>query len=73
MRFNRICKFNYGNVTSFKIKDIAAKASKNKAEFRNAEDKVLGFCKDSKVPEYVQQKVRDYFYYMWQFQRTLGA
>ncbi|KAH7718360.1 TAX-2 protein [Aphelenchoides avenae] len=53
------------------IRDIVANANKNTDEFRRTMDKALGECKRMELPEHLTKRVRDWFMYTWEQQKTL--
>uniref|UniRef100_A0A7E4V3G7 Cyclic nucleotide-binding domain-containing protein n=2 Tax=Panagrellus redivivus TaxID=6233 RepID=A0A7E4V3G7_PANRE len=53
------------------IRDIVYNANKNAEEFRTTMDKALGECKRLELPESVTEKVRAWFQYTWEQQKTL--
>uniref|UniRef100_A0AC34FN80 Ion transport domain-containing protein n=1 Tax=Panagrolaimus sp. ES5 TaxID=591445 RepID=A0AC34FN80_9BILA len=53
------------------IRDIVYNANKNAEEFRATMDKALGECKRLELPAHVQEKVRAWFMYTWEQQKTL--
>lgn len=64
--------FAWQLVLYIQIRDIVATASKNKEEFRKTMDAALQYCQALKLPQEVQNKVRQWFIYTWQEQKTLG-
>lgn len=54
------------------IRDIVYNANKNAEEFRSIMDKALGECKRLDLPPAVAEKVRAWFMYTWEQQKTLG-
>ncbi|KAE9554973.1 hypothetical protein FO519_001791 [Halicephalobus sp. NKZ332] len=53
------------------IRDIVYNANKNAEEFRSIMDKALGECKRLELPPAVVEKVRAWFIYTWEQQKTL--
>lgn len=54
------------------IRDIVYNANKNVEEFRSTMDKALSECKRLDLPPAVTDKVRRWFIYTWEQQKTLG-
>ncbi|KAI6203561.1 Tax-2 [Aphelenchoides besseyi] len=53
------------------IRDIVSNANKNNEEFRTTMDKALGECKRLELPEQLTSRVRAWFLYTWEQQKTL--
>ncbi|KAI3409759.1 hypothetical protein GPALN_006136 [Globodera pallida] len=53
------------------IRDIVSNANKNNEEFRTNMDKALYECKRLDLPEHLTARVRSWFLYTWERQRTL--
>ncbi|KAL3090323.1 hypothetical protein niasHS_006775 [Heterodera schachtii] len=53
------------------IRDIVSNANKNNEEFRTTMDKALSECKRLDLPEHLTARVRSWFLYTWERQRTL--
>ncbi|CAD5206447.1 unnamed protein product [Bursaphelenchus okinawaensis] len=53
------------------IRDIVSNANKNSEEFRNIMDKALAECKRLDLPEHLVNRVRTWFMYTWEQQKTL--
>ena len=53
------------------IRDIVSNANKNNEEFRTTMDKALSECKRLGLPEQLTARVRSWFLYTWEQQRTL--
>ncbi|CAD5209245.1 unnamed protein product [Bursaphelenchus xylophilus] len=53
------------------IRDIVSNANKNNEEFRNIMDKALAECKRLELPEHLINRVRVWFMYTWEQQKTL--
>lgn len=54
------------------IRDIVSNANKNNEEFRATMDKALGECKRLNLPKELTSRVRSWFLYTWEQQKTLG-
>ncbi|CAD6200168.1 unnamed protein product [Caenorhabditis auriculariae] len=53
------------------IRDIVSNANRNREEFQRRMDKALGECKRLGLPKDLTDRVRDWFIYTWQQQKTL--
>ncbi|KAI6182302.1 Tax-2 [Aphelenchoides bicaudatus] len=53
------------------IRDIVSNANKNNEEFRSTMDKALGECKRLELPNHLTERVRSWFLYTWDQQKTL--
>uniref|UniRef100_A0A915M6W6 Cyclic nucleotide-binding domain-containing protein n=1 Tax=Meloidogyne javanica TaxID=6303 RepID=A0A915M6W6_MELJA len=53
------------------IRDIVSNANKNNEEFRTTMDRALSECKRLGLPEHLTARVRAWFLYTWEQQRTL--
>uniref|UniRef100_A0A1I8B9Z2 Cyclic nucleotide-binding domain-containing protein n=1 Tax=Meloidogyne hapla TaxID=6305 RepID=A0A1I8B9Z2_MELHA len=53
------------------IRDIVSNANKNNEEFRTTMDRALSECKRLGLPEHLTGRVRAWFLYTWEQQRTL--
>ena len=54
------------------IRDIVSNANKNNEEFRLTMDKALLECKRLELPDRLTARVRAWFLYTWDQQKTLG-
>jgi hypothetical protein len=54
------------------IRDIVSNANKNNEEFRSMMDKALSECKRLELPDHLTERVRSWFLYTWDQQKTLG-
>uniref|UniRef100_A0A0N5BZK8 Cyclic nucleotide-binding domain-containing protein n=1 Tax=Strongyloides papillosus TaxID=174720 RepID=A0A0N5BZK8_STREA len=53
------------------IRDIVSNANKNKEMFRTTMDQALSECKKMNLPKELTNRVRDWFLYTWDQQKTL--
>uniref|UniRef100_A0A0N4Z740 Cyclic nucleotide-binding domain-containing protein n=1 Tax=Parastrongyloides trichosuri TaxID=131310 RepID=A0A0N4Z740_PARTI len=53
------------------IRDIVSNANKNKEMFRTTMDEALSECKKMNLPKELTNRVRDWFLYTWDQQKTL--
>lgn len=53
------------------IRDIVSNANRNREEFQRRMDMALGECKRLGLPKDITDRVRDWFIYTWQQQKTL--
>uniref|UniRef100_A0A914D369 Cyclic nucleotide-binding domain-containing protein n=1 Tax=Acrobeloides nanus TaxID=290746 RepID=A0A914D369_9BILA len=53
------------------IRDIVSNARKNDEEYRSTMDKALSECKRLELPEHIVDRVRSWFLYTWEQQKTL--
>ena len=54
------------------IRDIFQAANAAKTNYRETMDKTVAYMNSVNVPEQVQNKVRSWFNYNWQHQKTLS-
>jgi hypothetical protein len=53
------------------MEDVITSATRNQEEFSDTMDKAIMLCKELGVPKSTEKRVRDWFLYTWQTQRTL--
>ena len=75
--YGSICKFAYivfeiDTLCCFQIRDIVTNASRNRAQYRNSMDMALSECKKLRLPAPLIDRVRNWFIYTWEHQKTLG-
>ncbi|EFO24950.2 hypothetical protein LOAG_03533 [Loa loa] len=56
---------------TFKIRDIVSNANRNREQYRKSMDQVLSECKRLGLSKDTISRVRDWFMYTWQKQKTL--
>lgn len=55
-----------------KLRDISQSATMAKTQYRSARDKMLSYMLKNNLPKELQMKVRIWFSYNWEHQKTLG-
>ncbi|VDN04783.1 unnamed protein product [Thelazia callipaeda] len=59
------------SLNSFQIRDIVSNANRNREQYRQTMDQVLRECKRLGLSKDIVDRVRDWFIYTWQKQKTL--
>ncbi|KAK2184243.1 hypothetical protein NP493_275g03039 [Ridgeia piscesae] len=54
------------------LRDISQSATMAKTQYRSARDKMLSYMLKNNLPKELQMKVRMWFAYNWEHQKTLG-
>jgi hypothetical protein len=68
----QVINYQWMTVLFWQIRDIVTNASRNREQYRKSMDMALSECKKLRLPPHLIDRVRNWFIYTWEQQKTLG-